>query len=56
MEIGEDPGFAVFRNDIVQIEPGMAQRIKNTADEDLVFLVICNPPFTDDNYEDFDGK
>jgi mannose-6-phosphate isomerase-like protein (cupin superfamily) len=56
MEIGEDPGFAVKQNDIVQIEPGMAQRIKNIGDEDLIFLVICNPPFTDDNYEEFDGE
>lgn len=54
MEIGEEPGFEVKKNDIIQIEPGMAQRIKNTGEEDLTFLVICNPPFTDDHYEEFD--
>ena len=55
MEIGDEPGFIVRKNDIVQIEPNMAQRIKNTTEEDLIFLAICNPPFTDGNYEDFDG-
>jgi mannose-6-phosphate isomerase-like protein (cupin superfamily) len=55
MEIGEEVGFEVKKNDIVRIEPNKAQRIKNISDEDLVFLAICNPPFTDENYEDFDG-
>lgn len=55
MEIGDDPGFKVKKNDIVKIEANMAQRIKNITEEDLVFLAICNPPFTDKNYEDFDG-
>ena len=55
MEIGEDPGFEVQKNDIVKIDRNMAQRIKNTGEEDLFFLAICNPPFTDENYEDFEG-
>lgn len=55
MEIGDEPGFEVKKNDVVKIEPNMAQRIKNTTDEDLIFLVICNPPFTDEDYEDFEG-
>ena len=55
MEIGDEPGFEVQKNDIVQIDKNMAQRIKNIGEEDLVFLCICNPPFTDENYEDFDG-
>lgn len=54
MEIGDDPGFEVQKNDIVQIDQNQAQRIKNTGDEDLVFLAICNPPFTDRNYEDLE--
>ncbi len=55
MEIGEEQGFEVQRNDIVKIEANKAQRIKNTSEEDLVFLVICTPPFTDENYEDFES-
>jgi len=54
MEIGDEPGFEVQKNDIVQIDRNQAQRIKNTGDEDLVFLAICNPPFTDRNYEDLE--
>ena len=54
MEIGEDPGFEVKKNDIIRIEENKAQRIKNITEEDLVFLLICNPPFTDENYEEFD--
>jgi len=52
MEIGEEEGFEVKKNDIVKILPNHAQRIVNTGIEDLVFLCICNPPFTDDNYEE----
>lgn len=55
MEIGDDPGFEVQKNDIVQIGVSEAQRIKNIGEEDLIFLAICNPPFTDENYEDFEG-
>lgn len=55
MEIGDDPGFEVKKNDVVQIEAGIAQRIKNIGEEDLLFLAICNPPFTDENYEDFES-
>lgn len=52
MEIGEEEGFEVKKNDIIQIPPNNAQRIENTGIGDLVFLCICNPPFTDANYED----
>lgn len=55
MEIGEDRGFDVQANDIVKIEANQAQRIKNTTEQDLIFLTICTPPFTDKDYEDFDG-
>ncbi len=55
MEIGEDSGFEVQKNDMINIEPNMAQRIKNIGEEDLVFLVICDPPFTDAHYEDLES-
>jgi len=54
MEIDEDEGFEVKKSDIVSIPPGSAQRIQNTSEEDLVFLAICTPPFTDENYEDLE--
>jgi len=55
MEIGDDPDFEVQKNDVVKIDINKAQRIKNIGEEDLIFLAICNPPFTDEHYEDFEG-
>jgi len=54
MEIGDDSGFEVQKNDIIKIEPNQAQRIKNIGEEDLTFLVICDPPFTDKHYEELE--
>ncbi|MDF1698741.1 MAG: cupin domain-containing protein [Saprospiraceae bacterium] len=54
IELGENEGFEVQKNDLIKIDENMAQRIKNTGDEDLLFLCLCNPPFTDENYEEFD--
>lgn len=55
MEIGEEGGFDVSKNDIVTIPANSAQRIQNMGEEDLMFLAICNPPFTDANYEDLEN-
>jgi mannose-6-phosphate isomerase-like protein (cupin superfamily) len=55
MEIGEQGGFDVRKNDTVTIPANSAQRIQNMGDEDLIFLAICNPPFTDTNYEDLEN-
>lgn len=54
VEIGEEEGFEVKKNDIVKIPSNHAQRIENIGQDDLVFLCICNPPFTDSNYEDLE--
>lgn len=54
MEMGEDESFEVKANDIVRIPADVAQRIQNIGEEDLVFLAICNPPFTNESYEDLD--
>ena len=54
MEIGEEESFEVKENDIVKIPSDTAQRIQNIGVEDLIFLAICNPPFTNENYEDLD--
>ena len=55
MEIGEEDGFDVGKNDVITIPANYAQRIQNTGEEDLIFLAICNPPFTDANYEDLEN-
>ena len=36
------------KNDAIYVHPGSEQRIKNVADLDLRFLVICAPPFSED--------
>lgn len=54
MEIGEE-GFDVKKDDVVTIPANFAQRIQNTGEDDLIFLAICNPPFTDENYEDLEN-
>ena len=38
--------------DVVIIPPGAAQRITTVGTEDLVFLAICAPPFTEQVYEE----
>ena len=54
MEIGEEAGFEVGIDDIVQIPSDQPQRIQNIGDQDLIFLAICNPPFSDKNYEELE--
>lgn len=42
--------------DTVLIPAMCSQRITNTGDEDLVFLAICTPRFTDDAYQDIEDS
>ena len=39
-------------NDVVIIPKNYPQSIKNTGNQDLIFLVICTPRFNADNYSD----
>jgi mannose-6-phosphate isomerase-like protein (cupin superfamily) len=39
----------------VLIPAGVAQRIANAGDDDLVFLAICTPRFEHSAYEDIDA-
>lgn len=41
----------VTAGDVVRIPAGVAQRISNTAADDLVFYCICSPPFAVTCYE-----
>jgi mannose-6-phosphate isomerase-like protein (cupin superfamily) len=51
MEVGDEAPRPVTEGDIVAVGKGVAQRITNTGDEDLVFDCICLPRFTPDAYE-----
>ncbi|MBN2808715.1 MAG: cupin domain-containing protein [Deltaproteobacteria bacterium] len=55
VEVGDLPPQEVGAGDIVIIPSLCRQRIKNIGQDDLVFLAICTPRFTDDAYEDLDG-
>jgi len=54
VEIGEQPPREVTAGDIVLIPPMCRQRITNIGMDDLVFLAICSPRFTQDVYEDIE--
>jgi mannose-6-phosphate isomerase-like protein (cupin superfamily) len=54
VEVGELPAQIVNRGDVVLIPPLCRQRITNIGNDDLIFLAICTPRFTDDIYEDID--
>ena len=41
--------------DVVVIPPGVAQRVTNIGEQDLVFLALCTPRFTRAAYEDAGG-
>lgn len=55
MQVGE-ARFPVTAGDSVRIAEGVAQRITNTGQGDLVFLCLCRPRFRPDGYTDLDGS
>jgi len=55
VEVGELPAEQVTAGDVVVIPPMCPQRISNTGDDDLVFLAICSPRFSEDCYEDIEN-
>jgi mannose-6-phosphate isomerase-like protein (cupin superfamily) len=54
VEVGELPPRKVTAGDVVLIPPMCPQRITNIGKDDLIFLAICTPRFTQDAYEDID--
>ena len=56
VEVGSLPPADVAVGDVVLIPPLCRQRITNTGTDDLIFLAICTPRFSDDAYEDIDEK
>lgn len=51
MEVDGEKMGVVATNDMVCIPENSTQRITNTGESDLVFLCICTPRFTPENYE-----
>ena len=54
VELGEYAPEAVGAGTVVLIPDGVAQRITNDGNTDLVFLAVCTPRFRLDRYEDVD--
>jgi len=52
VEVGKLSPQEVNAGDIVLIPPMCRQRITNIGSEDLVFIAICTPRFSNDVYED----
>ncbi|MGH1441154.1 MAG: cupin domain-containing protein [Cellvibrionaceae bacterium] len=48
--LGKNTHSVVEAGDVVIIPKECPQAIRNTGDNDLIFLVICTPRFTTDNY------
>ncbi len=55
VEIGELPPEEVHPGDVVCIPSLCQQRITNIGSEDLLFLAICSPRFSNDAYEDMES-
>ena len=55
VEIGKLPPREVNAGDIVLIPPMRRQRITNIGADDLIFLAICTPRFSNDVYEDVEA-
>ena len=50
VEVGGLKPSIVKPGDVVRIPPGIAQRISNTGEDDLIFYAICSPRFHHDCY------
>ena len=53
-EVGKMPPRQVTAGDVVLIPPMCCQRITNIGTDDLIFIAICSPRFSQDVYEDID--
>lgn len=56
VEVGATPPTPVTSLDVVCIPDGASQRITNTGDTDLIFLCVCTPRFSRENYATFDAS
>lgn len=56
VEVGNLPPQEINTGDIVLIPSMCRQRITNIGTEDLIFLAICTPRFSNDVYEDIEDN
>ncbi len=56
VELGDLAPETVGPGDVVLIPPMCRQRITNTGNDDLVFLALCTPRFTENAYEDIEDE
>ena len=56
VEVGTLPPQEVGVGDVVLIPPMCRQRITNIGSEDLIFLAICTPRFSNDVYENIEDS
>ena len=52
VEVGSNPACKVTSGDVVIVPKNTRQRIKNTGEDDLLFLAICSPRFHKKNYRE----
>jgi mannose-6-phosphate isomerase-like protein (cupin superfamily) len=52
VDVGDLPAQELNPGDMVFIPPMCRQRITNAGTEDLIFLAICSPRFTESCYEE----
>lgn len=50
VEVDDMEPVDVLPGDVVRIPPGVAQRITNTGNGDLIFYAVCAPPFRQARY------
>ncbi len=50
VELGDGLSENVEPGDVVRIPADTRQRITNTGEKDLLFYVVCTPPFSQDRY------
>ncbi len=55
VEIGDIQAQEVNPGDVVIIPAMCPQRITNIGAEDLIFLALCTPRFSSDNYKEIEG-
>ena len=56
VEIAQLTPQEVHAGDMIYIPSLCRQRISNIGDEDLIFLAICTPRFTNEAYEDIESE
>ena len=56
VQVGQAAAQQLNAGDVLIIPPMSPQRITNNGKEDLVFLALCTPRFSDKVYEEMEGE